>query len=42
MNIFVASLLSVAAASSHDKITKQEFDSESRGKFVFMELGTSW
>lgn len=42
MQIWAASLLVIAAANSHDKITKEEFDSESKGKWVFMDVYAEW
>jgi hypothetical protein len=42
MKVFAASLLVIAAANSHDKITKDEFDSESQGKWVFLDMYAEW
>jgi hypothetical protein len=42
MKVFVASLLAVAAANSHDKITKDEFATESNGKWVFIDMYAEW
>jgi thiol:disulfide interchange protein len=42
MKILLASLLVIAAAKSHDKITEQEFDSESKGKWVFLDMYAEW
>jgi len=42
MKLLVAGLLAVAAANSHDKITKEEFDSESQGKWVFIDMYAEW
>jgi len=37
-----ASLLALAVADSHDKITEGEFDSESQGKWVFLDMYAEW
>jgi len=29
-------------ADSHDEITKQQFDSESQGKWVFLDMYAEW
>jgi hypothetical protein len=42
MKSLLASLLVIAAADSHDKITKEEFDSESQGKWVFLDMYAEW
>jgi hypothetical protein len=42
MKVLVASLLAIAAANSHDMITKDEFDSESEGKWVFLDMYAEW
>lgn len=42
MKLLVAALLATAAADSHDKITKKEFDSESQGKWVFLDMYADW
>jgi hypothetical protein len=42
MKVLVASLLAVAGADSHDKITKEEFNSESQGKWVFLDMYAEW
>lgn len=42
MKLLYAGLLATAAANSHDKITEKEFNTESAGKFVFMDMYTEW
>jgi len=42
MKTLAASLLVIAAANSHDKITKDQFDSESNGKWVFLDMYADW
>jgi hypothetical protein len=40
--IAFASLLGMAVANSHDKITEQEFETESKGKWVFLDMYAEW
>jgi len=42
MKLLYAGLLATAAAKSHDLITKQEFATESVGKFVFLDMYADW
>jgi hypothetical protein len=42
MKVLLAGLLVNAAANSHDKITKDEFNSESQGKWVFIDMYAEW
>jgi len=40
--ILLASFLGMAVADSHDKLTEQQFDTESKGKWVFLDMYTDW
>jgi len=42
MKLLGLGLIVVAAGMSHDKITKEEFDSESKGKWVFLDMYAEW
>jgi hypothetical protein len=42
MKVLVSTLLALAAANSHEDITKEEFDSESEGKWVFLDMYAEW
>jgi hypothetical protein len=42
MNVLLAGLLVGVAADSHDKITKDQFDTESQGKWVFLDMYAEW
>lgn len=42
MNVLLAGLLVSVAADSHDKITKAEFDTESVGKWIFLDMYAEW
>jgi len=42
MKLMLAGLLVTVAANSHDQITKEEFDSESKGKWVFLDMYAEW
>jgi hypothetical protein len=42
MRALLAALIVAASAESHDKITQQEFESESKGKWVFLDMYAEW
>jgi len=42
MKVLIAGLLATAVADSHDKITKAEFETESKGKWVFLDMYAEW
>jgi len=42
MKVFAMAMLATAAANSHDKITEAQFDTESAGKWVFLDMYAEW
>lgn len=42
MQLLFSALFASAAGLSHDMITKEEWDTESRGKKIFIDLYTDW
>jgi hypothetical protein len=42
MMMLALAWITAASALSHEKITKGEFNSESKGKWVFMDMYAGW